>query len=50
MQAKRIYDRQAAVGELAKRQPSVGMQFPTLPSEQEVVEFGAKARSCAAAA
>jgi hypothetical protein len=50
VQAKRIYDQQAAVGELAKRQPSVGMQFPTLPSEQEVLEFGAKARICAVGA
>lgn len=37
-------DRQLEVGELAKRQPAIGMHFAGLPTEAEVAEFGNKAR------
>ncbi len=45
MQTRRLHDRQVAVGELAKRQPGIGVTFAQLPSEQQVADFGLKVRA-----
>jgi hypothetical protein len=45
MQVKRVQDRQAAVWEVAKRHPAIGMHFTATPTEPEVLDFGMRVRA-----